>query len=61
MKLKILDDKLELWTKHGTISIALADVRKIEFGSRTPPEVAEKVRLIRYGFPSILLGHRATR
>ncbi|HUR54855.1 MAG TPA: LCCL domain-containing protein [Gemmataceae bacterium] len=45
MKLKLLDDKLELWTKHGTISIALADVRKIEFGSRTPPEVAEKVAL----------------
>ena len=29
MKLKVLDDKLEVWTKHGTISVAVADVRRI--------------------------------
>lgn len=45
MKLRILDEKLELWTKHGTVHVAVADVRKIDFGSRTPPEVAEKVAL----------------
>jgi hypothetical protein len=43
LKLKLLDDKVELITKHGTLRIAIADIRKIEFSSRVPPEMAEKV------------------
>jgi hypothetical protein len=43
MKLKLLNDKLELSTKHGVLRIATADIRKIEFSTRIPPAVAEKV------------------
>lgn len=45
MKLKLLDDKLELSTKYGVLQIAVADVRRIEFASRVPADVAEKVML----------------
>ena len=43
MKLKLLDERLELVTKHGVLLIAASDIRRIEFASRVPPEVAEKV------------------
>lgn len=45
MKLKLLDDKLEMSTKYGVLHIPVADVRKIDFASRVPPDVAEKVML----------------
>jgi hypothetical protein len=45
MKLKLLDDKLELTTKHGVLKIAAADVRRIEFATRVPADIAEKVAL----------------
>ena len=45
LKLKLLDDKLEFVTKHGVLLVAVADVRRIDFASRVPPEVAEKVIL----------------
>jgi hypothetical protein len=43
MKLKLLDPQLELVTKYGTLQIPTADVRKIDFSSRTPPEVGERI------------------
>src|SRR5262245_16132171 len=43
MKLKLLDEKLELTTRHGVLRIAAAEIRKIEFATRVPTEVAEKV------------------
>jgi len=43
MKLKLLDDKLELSTKYGVLQIAVADIRRIDFASRVPADVAEKV------------------
>ena len=43
IKLKILDPQLELTTRYGTVHVPLADIRRIEFASRTPPDVAEKV------------------
>jgi hypothetical protein len=45
LKLKLLDEKLELVTKHGVLRIAAADVRRIEFATRTPAAAAEKVAL----------------
>src|SRR4051794_7920803 len=45
MKLKLLDDKLELSTKYGVLHVAVADVRRIDFASRVPADVAEKVTL----------------
>lgn len=43
MKLKLLDDRLEVSTKYGVLHVPVADVRKIEFASRVPADVAEKV------------------
>jgi hypothetical protein len=45
MKLKLLDDKLEIVTKHGVLQVAVADIRRIDFASRIPADVAEKVML----------------
>lgn len=45
MKLKLLDDKLELVTKHGVLLVAVADVRRIDFAPRIPADVAEKAVL----------------
>lgn len=44
MKVKLLDEKLELVTKHGTLQIAVADVRGIELATRIPPADADKAR-----------------
>ena len=45
MKLKLLDEKLELVTKYGVLQVAVTDVRRIDFASRVPADVAEKVML----------------
>ncbi len=45
MKLKLLDDRLEVSTKYGVLHIAVADIRRIEFANRVPADVAEKVVL----------------
>lgn len=45
MKLKLLDEKLEVVTKHGVLQVAVADIRRIDFASRVPADVAEKVML----------------
>src|SRR5687768_11202596 len=45
MKLKLLDDKLELSTKYGVLHVAVTDIRRIEFANRVPADVAEKVML----------------
>lgn len=46
IKVKLLDDKLEVSTKYGQLQIQAGDVRRIEFATRTPPEVAERVSLL---------------
>ena len=43
LKVKLIDDRLDLSTKYGSLSIPAADVRRIDFATRTPPEVLEKV------------------
>lgn len=43
LKVKLLDEKLELVTKYGTLQILVSDVRRIDFATRTPPEVADRV------------------
>jgi hypothetical protein len=43
MRLKLLDDKVELTTRHGVLRIATAEIRRIEFSTRIPPDVTEKV------------------
>ena len=62
MKLKLLDDKLELVTKYGFLQVAVADVRRIEFAHRCPPEVGEKIVLAisRLGHPDFPTRERAT-
>jgi len=43
MKLKLLDERLELVTKYGVLHIPAGDIRRIDFASRVPADVAEKV------------------
>jgi hypothetical protein len=43
LKVKLLDDTLELVTRYGTLKIPVSDVRRIDFATRTPPEVADRV------------------
>lgn len=45
IKLKLLDTQVELVTKYGLLSIPVADIRRVEFASRTPPEVLERINL----------------
>lgn len=45
LKLRLLDDKLELVTKYGFLQVSVADVRRIEFAHRCPADVAEKIAL----------------
>jgi hypothetical protein len=43
MKLKLLDEKLELSTKHGVLLVAVADIRRIDFANRVDAKIIEKV------------------
>lgn len=43
MKLKLLDDKLEVSTKYGVLHVPVSEVRRIDFANRVPVDVAEKV------------------
>lgn len=45
LKVKLLDEKVELITKHGPLQIAAADVKRIDFATRIPQVDAEKIRL----------------
>ena len=62
LKVKLLDDKLELTTKYGFLQVAVADIRRIDFAHRCPPEVAEKIALAiaKLGHPDFPTRERAT-
>jgi hypothetical protein len=62
LKIKLLDDKLELVTKYGFLQIAVADIRRIEFGHRCPPDVIEKIAqsISKLGHPDFQTRERAT-
>jgi hypothetical protein len=62
LKLRLLDEKVELVTKYGFLQIAVADIRRIEFAHRCPPDVAEKIALAisKLGHPDFQVRERAT-
>ena len=62
IRLKLIDEKLELATKYGVFQIPVADVRRIEFAPRIPPEVAEKVvvAISKLGHPDFKVREAAT-
>lgn len=62
MKLRILDEKLELQTKHGVLRIAVSEIRRIDFASRLPAEVAEAIAaaVLRLGHPDSQTRDQAT-
>lgn len=62
LKLKLLDEKLELVTKYGFLQIPVADIRRIEFAHRCPPDVVEKiaVSISKLGHPDFQTRERAT-
>jgi hypothetical protein len=43
MRLKLLDDRLDLVTKYGKLEIPVTDIRRIEFATRVPSEVTARV------------------
>ncbi len=43
LKVKLRDEKIELVTPYGKLVIPVADVRRIEFATRVPDDVAKKV------------------
>lgn len=43
LRVKLLDESLELVTRYGTLRVPVADVRRIDFATRTPPEVSSRV------------------
>ena len=46
VKLKLLDDRLDVVTKYGKLEIPAADIRRIEFATRVPSEVTERISLL---------------
>jgi hypothetical protein len=46
MKLKLLDERLEVVTKYGKLEIPATDIRRIEFAARVPSEVTARVSLL---------------
>jgi hypothetical protein len=62
LKVRLLDEKIELVTKYGFLQIAVADIRRIEFAHRCPPDVAEKIALAlsKLGHPDFQVRERAT-
>ena len=43
LKMKLLDEKIELLTPYGKLVIPAADIRRIEFATRIPEDVAKKI------------------
>src|SRR5437588_8357809 len=43
VRLAILQDKIDVQTRYGKLSIPLADIQRIEFGVHLPPDIARKV------------------
>jgi hypothetical protein len=62
LKLRLLDEKLELQTKYGVLSIPAADIRRIEFAPRIPPADAERISLAisRLSHPDYQIRERAS-
>jgi LCCL domain len=62
LKIRLLDDKLEFVTKYGFLQIAVTDIRRIDFATRCPPDVAEKIALAisKLGHPDFQTRERAT-
>jgi hypothetical protein len=62
LKIKLLDEKLELVTKYGFLQVTVADVRRIDFAHRCPADVAEKIALAisKLGHPDFPTRERAT-
>ena len=58
VKLKLLDDRLDVITKYGKLEIPAGDIRRIEFATRVTPEVAERITLLHLEFESSRLRDR---
>lgn len=43
LKLRVLDEKLKLQTKYGTLDIVVADIKTVEFATRVPAKLATLV------------------
>lgn len=43
LKVRLLDESIDLNTKYGPLKIKSSDIRRVDFASRIPPEIAEKI------------------
>ena len=46
VKLKLLDERLDFVMKYGKLEIPVADIRRIEFATRVPSDVSERIALL---------------
>jgi len=62
MKLKLLDERLDVVTKYGKLEIPATDVRRIEFAARTPSEVTARISLLisNLNHPDFTMREKAT-
>jgi len=44
LKLRLDDDRLELTTSHGKLSIAIPEIHRIDFATRVAPETAKRIQ-----------------
>jgi hypothetical protein len=43
VRLAIMQDKIDIQTRYGKLSVPMAEIQRIEFGVHLPPEVAKQV------------------
>src|SRR4051794_24432051 len=43
VRMTLLDEKIDIQTRYGKLTVPAGDVRRIEFGLRFPPGVARKI------------------
>jgi hypothetical protein len=63
VRMVILQDKLEVTTKYGKLTVPAADVRRVEFGFRVPEETARKLEeaIANLGSPNFPQREAATK
>src|SRR5947209_4086833 len=43
VRMSILQDKLDIVTKYGKLTVPIADIIKIDFGVHVPPDLEKKI------------------
>ena len=46
LRVRLLEEKIPLKTEFGTLQIPIGDIRRIDFATRVPPDVSERVMTV---------------